>query len=156
MKSTLGKYIFLFLCMTIFSFVQAAQTNVQKPVVQKVSLKGVNGELFKVSLISYKNHNEELEVRIEATGLPRMASHINPLLGFGRDTDQNGKVDTWFFMTKNGIDTTVEEGKNALGDDILGRLLVKKYRSTFSMYVTSATTSLLSYLLFSASVSGDV
>lgn len=108
-----------------------------------------NGNTFKVALIPYKNKNDTLEVRIEATALPRFASKINPLLGFGRDIDGNGKIDTWFFVTQDGLDTYEKEGNDSRGRDILGDLLIKKYRSTFFMYVNSTTTSIFSYLLMS-------
>lgn len=107
------------------------------------------GRSFKVNLSKYKNHNDALEVRIEAAGIPRFASKINPLLGFGRDTDENGKVDTWFFVTKNGMDVVVLEGQEVDGKDVLAGLLHKKYQSTLMMYVTTATTSIFSYLLLS-------
>lgn len=122
----------------------------------KLTLVDAEGESFDLSLISYKNHLESLEVRIEARGLPRINKHINPLLGFGRDTDDNGKIDTWFFVTKSGMDITVKEGSDPLGKDILGSLLQQKYRSSFMMYVTSATTSLLSYFFMSANESVNI
>lgn len=107
------------------------------------------GNTFKVSLIPYKNLNNTMEVRIEAAAIPRFASKVNPLLGFGRDLDGNGKIDTWFLISQNGIDVVEKEGQDARGRDILGDVLVKKYRSTFFMYVNSATNSLFSYMLLS-------
>jgi hypothetical protein len=115
----------------------------------KQTITDSEGNTFQVALIEYKNHNDEMEVRIEASAIPRFASKINPLLGFGRDLDGNGKIDTWFLVTKDGIDIVEKEGKDSKGRDILGDILIKKYRSTFMMYVTSATTSIFSYLLMS-------
>lgn len=115
----------------------------------KQTITDSQGKTFKVALVEYKNHNDEMEVRIEAAAIPRFASKINPLLGFGRDLDGNGKIDTWFLVTKDGIDVVEKEGKDSKGRDILGDILIKKYRSTFMMYVTSATTSIFSYLLMS-------
>lgn len=108
-----------------------------------------SGDTFRVGLIQYKNLNGSMEVRIEAAAIPRFASKINPLLGFGRDLDGNGKIDTWFLIGKDGIDLVEKEGKDARGRDILGDILLKKYRSSFLMYVNSATNSVFSYLLMS-------
>lgn len=116
----------------------------------KLTLKDSAGEDFKLTLAPSINHLGQREVRIEARGLPRLNDSINPLLGFGRDTNDNGKVDTWFFITKSGMDVVTKEGQDSLGKDVLGTLLRDKYRSTFTMYVSSATTSLLSYLMMSA------
>lgn len=123
---------------------QAAETKVSK-----VELRDSIGETFKVALSEYVNHNETLEVRIEAAGIPRFASKINPVLGFGRDIDGNGKIESWFLVTKSGIDYVKKEGQDRLGKDVLSDILQKKYRSKFSMYVTSATSSIFSYLLLS-------
>lgn len=115
----------------------------------KQTITDSEGNTFKVALIEYKNQNDEMEVRIEASAIPRFASKINPLLGFGRDLDGNGKIDTWFLVTQNGMDLVEKEGKDTKGRDVLGDILVKKYRSTFFMYVNAATTSIFSYLLMS-------
>jgi hypothetical protein len=124
-----------------------------KAITSKVTFNVDRENEFKATLISYTNHLGEHEVRIEAAGIPRFAANINPLLGFGRDTDQNGLIDTWFFITKNGIDRVVREGKNPKGIDVLGKLLESKYPTKFSMYVTSATSSILSYFLLAGSAS---
>lgn len=128
----------------------------EKQTIMKLTLKDAEGENFNLTLVSYFNHLESREVRIEARGLPRLNSSFNPVLGFGRDTDDNGKIDTWFFVTKQGMDVTVKEGKDELGRDVLGTLLNNKYRSSFMMYVSSATTSLLSYLFMSGSESINI
>lgn len=115
----------------------------------KQTITDSEGNTIKVALIEYKNANDDLEVRIEAAGIPRFAAKVNPLLGFGRDLDGNGKIDTWFLVTQNGMDLVQKEGKDARGRDVLGDVLIKKYRSTFFMYVNSTTTSIFSYLLMS-------
>jgi hypothetical protein len=147
--------LFLF-SLTILVFPSLSILAGESQQVTKVTFNPHQKNEFKTTLISYKNHLDELEVRIEATGMPRFASQINPLIGFGRDTDQNGKVDMWFFITKNGIDRVNLEGSSPIGSDILGKLLDKKYQTTFSMYVASATTSLLSYVLMTGAESRTV
>ena len=128
----------------------------EKPVTIKTVLHDAYGGEFKVALTKYTNHNGEFEVRIEAAGIPRFASKINPVIGFGRDIDGNGKIDSWFLITKQGIDLVRLEGSDPTGTDVLGDILVKKYRSTFTMYASSAASSLLSYLFLSVSAGVDV
>ncbi len=130
--------------------------SILKPFTTKEVLRDANGSEFQVSLTKYTNHNDELEVRVEAAGIPRFASKINPVLGFGRDIDDNGKIDTWFLVTKSGMDLVRLEGNDTFGKDILGDILLKKYRSSLSMYATTAATSLLSYLFMSASEGQNV
>jgi hypothetical protein len=151
MKTILEKLIVLMvLLFSVNTFAAEKQT------IMKLTLKDAEGDNFNLTVISYVNHLESREVRIEARGLPRLNSSINPILGFGRDTDDNGKIDTWFFITDKGMDVTVKEGKDDLGRDVLGSLLQDKYRSSFMMYVSSATTSLLSYLFMSGSESINI
>lgn len=129
------------------SIPQKSQAQIDAQVKQTIT--DSEGNTFKVALIEYKNQNDEMEVRIEASAIPRFASKINPLLGFGRDLDGNGKIDTWFLVTQDGMDLVEKEGQDYKGRDVLGDILVKKYRSSFLMYVNSATTSVFSYLLMS-------
>lgn len=151
MKSLIIKILFLTVC-SVFT----GQAFAAKEQVIKLTMKDPSGESFDLSLISYINHLKSQEVRIEARGLPRINKSINPLLGFGRDTDDNGKVDTWFFATKNGIELVQKEGNDPLGKDVLGSLLKQKYRSSFLMYVSSATTSLLGYFFMAANEGKNV
>ena len=144
----MSKYLSFIL---FIAFVSLCSTDV----VVAENLIDAEGRSFKVNLNSYKNQNDSLEVRIEAAGIPRFAAKINPLLGFGRDTDENGKIDTWFFVTDKGMDVVVREGQDAHGKDVLGPLLLNKYRSSFKMYVTSAATSIFSYLSLSANAGID-
>lgn len=129
---------------------------IEKPIVSKVTFNIDRENEFKTTLIYYTNHLGEKEVRVEAAGIPRVAANINPLIGFGRDTDHNELIDTWFFITKNGIEKVISEGKNPKGIDVLGKLLEAKYQTTFSMYISSATTSILSYVLLSGSASQQI
>ena len=152
MQSPMGmKLLGLFITFMFLSFnVFAKDSDKDKDAPMKLVLKDRDGEAFNLTLIPSINHLGSREVRIEARGLPRLNKNINPLLGFGRDTDENGLIDTWFFVTKTGMDVVVKEGKDPNGKDVLGPLLHDKYRSTFMMYVTSATTSLLSYMMMAA------
>ena len=104
---------------------------------------------IQIDLISYQNHLDAKEVKIQASGLPKLNKDFNPTLGFGRDTDGNNKIDAWFFLTENGIKTVVLEGKDPIGKDILAELLKTHYQTSATLYATSAATSILSYLFLS-------
>ncbi len=151
MKKWFILFVFAFFCLKAES-----AFSVEKPLAQKVTLQDAQKKNFKVVLTKYTNHNDELEVRIEAAGIPRFASKINPVLGFGRDTDGNGKIDSWFLITKQGIDLVRIEGNDPLGTDVLGNIFLQKYRTTFTMYASSAASSLLSYLFLSVSAGVDI
>ncbi len=108
------------------------------------------GKQARLNLSSYTNQNNEMELRIEATGIPRFAEKINPLIGFGRDLNHNGKIDSWFILSKNGIELVQKEGVNSFGTDVLNDILKDKYKTTFKMYASSAALSILSYLSITA------
>ncbi len=151
MKNIIMKLLFL----VVFSFsINSANAAGEKVI--KLSVKDQAGDEIKILLVPYKNHLGSLEVRIEANALPRLNKNFNPLLGFARDTDDNGKVDAWFFVTKNGMDLSLKEGSDPLGKDIIGSLLHQKYRSSLGMYAATATTSLLSYFFMTANEGLDV
>ncbi|MEA9357956.1 hypothetical protein SHI21_17120 [Bacteriovorax sp. PP10] len=147
--------IFALSTQQVFAWGSTGHASIPKPTQAQIdaqikqTITDSEGNTFKVALIEYKNQNDEMEVRIEASAIPRFASKINPLLGFGRDLDGNGKIDIWFLVTQNGLDLVEKEGKDSKGRDVLGDILVEKYRSTFFMYVNAATTSIFSYLLMS-------
>lgn len=129
-----------------FSSVWATTTIQNK---EKFSFKNNDQKLIEIDLTSYKNHLDSLEVKIQASGLPKLNKDFNPVIGFGRDTNGDQKIDAWFFVTDQGIKTIQAEGKHSLGKDILGDLLRKYYHTSFSLYTTTAATSVLSYLFIS-------
>jgi len=136
----------------VFSSVNAEQTSATSV----LSFVDSKNHSSKVSVTNYLNRNGELEVRIEASGIPRIASKINPLIGFGRDLNHNGKVDTWFILSKNGIELVKEEGNLPNGLDVLNKILMDKFKTSYSMYVSSVALSLFSYLSLSVNESVNI
>jgi regulator of PEP synthase PpsR (kinase-PPPase family) len=149
----MNKFKQLFYLCTFFLFLFVESSHLfaadEKSTLTKQDILDESGHKISISILSYKNHNDDFEVRLESRGLPRIMNKINPLLGFGRDINNNGIIDTWFLTTKNGIEIVKKEGIDPLGKDVLGRVLNEKYKSTLGMYVQSAASSLLSVLFLS-------
>ncbi len=153
----------LFLTFALFSFFISLLTSPEvkansftKTKEERLRLTDKDGEELIVGLTTYKNEFGSLEVRIDAAGMPKLLDRLNPTIAFGRDLNDDQKIDTWFFLTKNGIETEFAEGRDALGKDILSRLLLKRHQTSARLYVTTATTTLLSFFLLSAKESTDI
>jgi len=116
----------------------------------RVELSDPQGEIVNVALTSSYNEFGVLEVRVDLAGMPKLLDRFNPTIAFGRDLDDNKKIDTWFFITKSGIEVEHIEGADPLGKDILPALILKKHQTTARLYVTTATTTLMGFLLLTA------
>ncbi len=115
-----------------------------------ITLFNNNEEYSKVLLIETKNSFGVKEVRGDATGFPRFLKGLNPTLFYGRDLNQNGKMDTWFFLKENGVIVVSKEGNRPLGQDILPEILKNHFQTSAKMYLTTSTITVLSYLFFTA------
>lgn len=117
---------------------------------KRVVIKDSEGKSFKIGIESYQNAQDILEVRIDAAGIPKFLDKLNPTIAYGRDLDDNKKIDTWFFITNHGIEVEQMEGNDPLGEDILPALILKKHQTSAGVYVSSALTTVFSYVLLSA------
>lgn len=107
-----------------------------------------DGHVSKISIRPYTNLNGNFEIRIDAASIPKFFDKLNPTIGYGRDLNHNNKIDTWFFITNHGVEVVEKEGVDIYGRDILGELVNNKYKTSTKTYLTSATTTALSYLFF--------
>jgi hypothetical protein len=137
---------------TSFAFAQplAFERIPGKEQVLKKDLILKDGSIFPARITAYYNQIDELEVRIETNGLPEFSENLNPLIGFGRDTDGNDRIDTWFLITPQGIEVSYKEGYNIFGLDVLPEVLKSKFNTNFEMHLSSAVNSLLSYISLTA------
>lgn len=103
----------------------------------------------KLTLTGAYNEFGAPEVKIESRALPKFSKHSNPILGYGRDLNNNGQIDTWFLVTKTGIEVVKKEGKHPFGTDILNEVLHSTYKTSVALNVASATTSILGHLFLS-------
>lgn len=122
---------------------------------ERFTIVDAKGESMSIGLSSYVNESGVLEIRIDAAGMPKFMDRLNPTIAFGRDLDDNKKIDTWFFLTDNGIQLEKAEGKHPHGKDILPQLILKRQLTSARLYMSSATTTLLSYILLSAKEATD-
>lgn len=113
----------------------------------------VEGKFFKIQIQSYINHLGSREVQLQAMGAPKIINGANPTLGWGRDLNDNGIIDTWFFIQDSGVTNIQKEGKDPYGRDVLPEILLKKYRSNLALYAKTATLSVFKYLLISTNES---
>jgi hypothetical protein len=116
---------------------------------EELTINHTNGEEIDISLVSYINENETLEVRIEGAFFGDKLKSLNPVLGYGRDLDSNGKIDTWFILDINtGLKVIKAEGKKRLGQDILGRkVFLNEDAKVF--YRRSVVAGILSHVFLS-------
>ena len=87
----------LLLLLSLGSFASMANTGEELRIYQPQSKKSV--------YVRYLEHTQTphlKEVRIEAARLPRLGK-INPIIAYGRDLDRNGSIESWFFLTDDGI-----------------------------------------------------
>lgn len=113
------------------------------------------GQAAKISLRPYYNQVGTLEVRVDAASIPKFFDKLNPTIAYGRDLNHNQKIDTWFFITNHGVEVVEKEGLDIYGRDILGDLVNNKYKTSAKTYLTSATTTALSYLFFTVDEIAD-
>lgn len=113
------------------------------------------GHASKISIHPYFNQVGTLEVRVDAASIPKLFDKLNPTIAYGRDLNHNQKIDTWFFITTHGIEVVEKEGTDHYGRDILGDLVNKRYKTSAKTYLTSATTTALSYLFFTVDEIAD-
>jgi len=157
MKTILKSFVLLSILFCTFLPAGEVEASTFKRIKEeRILLSGTNGEDITVGLTSYKNEFGSLEVRIDAAGLPKLLDRFNPTIAYGRDLNDDQKIDTWFILTKNGIETEFAEGKDSLGRDILSKILLKRNPTSARLYVTTATTTLLGFFLLSAKESTDL
>jgi hypothetical protein len=116
-----------------------------------------DGDQIELKLYQYKNANGVEEIRIEADEVPRIWEGINPILGYGRDLNDDGKVDTWWMIKK-------DEGINRLENmpcirsfctDAIYKIMTKFYQTPTKMYVNAVVGSMLGYLFMSVNSTVD-
>jgi hypothetical protein len=105
----------------------------------------------KVKVYHYLNHWGNKEVRLESNALPRLGS-INPTLGYGRDTTDDGKIDTFFMIDGDeGLVVKKITAKDAWGKDAIENTILKNYKSGTLAHVSAAYGAVFGFLLMSIS-----
>lgn len=119
---------------------------------QEFTVIDSEGGRHKVRAFYYTNDNGAPEVRLESAAIPRIAEGINPVLGYGRDLDDDGKIDTWFMNDKDE-DFKVIHATSAdpFCRDVIEQQLFKQNYSSAQMYLNSISSSLMGFFFMSAS-----
>jgi hypothetical protein len=92
----------------------------------------------KVQAYQYLNHWGRPEIRLEGNALPKFGS-ANPILGYGRDTDDDGKIDTWFMIDEDkGLLNYTLPSQSIWAHDVIQKKLIIQYSS----YSSSVSFSL--------------
>lgn len=120
--------------------------------VHKLRVQSQDGSFHKIKASSYINAWGRPEVRLEATAIPSIVKGINPILGFGRDLDDDGKIESWFmYNTREGFKVHVLKTKHIFGFDAVQSTLFKQYKTSVDMYANVAAIVLVSYMSMAAS-----
>lgn len=111
----------------------------------------MDGEEHNLHAYSYTNGWGRPEVKLVSAALPRIAAGINPILGYGRDLDDDGKIESWFMYNKDGYVRHVLPSTHPLGYDVVRTQLFRRYTTSADMYANAAISSILSYLSIAVS-----
>lgn len=110
------------------------------------------GMKHKVRAFVYKNDWNRNEVRLEAADVPRISPGVNQLLGFGRDFDDDGKIETWFMWDSDkGFVRHTIPGNHVYGHDVIQTKLFKVYSTSLLTKANVLASNLLAYLSLAAS-----
>lgn len=108
------------------------------------------GDSFEVRAVSYTNDLGGKEIRLESALLPRINSKINSVLGYGRDLDDDGKIETWFLIEQTrGIYKLTAKCEDASCEKTIREKVFINYSKSSKMLFYSAYASLMGYLFLS-------
>lgn len=110
--------------------------------------KTVDGET-RVYAHQYTNHWGRREVRLVARTIPKFGS-ANPILGYGRDTDDDDVIDTWFMIDADkGLVRHDLPARHPWGHDVIRTQLFKRYESSAKAHFSAAYGAVFGFVLMS-------
>jgi hypothetical protein len=116
--------------------------------IYEVSSKGADS--FEVRALSYTNDLGGREIRLESALLPKINRKINSIIGYGRDLDDDGKIETWFLIEQNrGIYKFVAECEDTSCEKTIRNKVFNNYTKSSKMLFYSAYASLMGHLFLS-------
>lgn len=105
----------------------------------------------KVQAYHYTNHWGRREVRLEADTLPRFGK-VNPILGYGRDTDDDGNIDSWFMIDdEKGLVRYTLNSSMPWAHDAVEKQLFKLYKSSAGAHFAASYGAVFGFLMMSVS-----
>lgn len=115
--------------------------------IYEVSSKGADS--FEVRALSYTNDLGGREIRLESALLPKINRKINSIIGYGRDLDDDGKIETWFLIEQNrGIYKFVAECEDTSCEKTIRNKVFNNYTKSSKMLFYSAYASLIAIFSF--------
>lgn len=103
-----------------------------------------NNGIYRVNAYTYSNSYGRREVRLES-------NIIGAVQGYGRDLDDDGKIDTWFMLSRDhAIEIHHIPGQDVWGLDAVRLQLFKRYRTSALASLSAAYGSVMSTVLVSA------
>lgn len=100
--------------------------------------------IYRVNAYNYLNSWGRREVRLES-------NIVGAVQGYGRDTDDDGKVDTWFMLSREeGLMVIPLPSRQTWGHDVVRTQLFKRYQNSALASAASAYGSVMSMVLVSS------
>ncbi|MBY0518224.1 MAG: hypothetical protein K2P81_15045 [Bacteriovoracaceae bacterium] len=135
--------IFIFLCLLSSAFA----ADLSRVDIYALTNKGTTH----VRSFRYINEWGKPEVRLESGALPKMGK-VNPILGYGRDIDDDGKIETWFMIDdQEGLVRMELPSRDNWGDEAIKYKIFKSYHATTKAHIAAAYGAVFGYLLMSIS-----
>lgn len=119
---------------------------------EKLFVKALTNEGTKrINVFRYTNHWGRKEIRLESAALPRIG-RVNPIYGYGRDTDDDEIIDTWFMIDNDeGLKVTRLANRQPWASDIIKNQLFKTYQSSAKSHFSALYGAVFGFLLMSVS-----
>lgn len=104
-----------------------------------------------INIFKYINNWGKHEIRIEAAGLPRLGN-INPLIGFGRDLDDDGNIETFFLIdSEKGLVTKKFKNEDKWGISLLRNSIFHNYDLSTKAHIAAAYGTVFGTVLMGVS-----
>ena len=114
------------------------------------TVKAVKDSELSVRAFYYTNSYGSKEVRLESPHLPRINDRINAIYGYGRDTDEDSIIDTWFMLDpKVGFRIIEGKCKDELCSSMIQEKIFKRIEFNAKDIIYSGYAGVVGYI-FSA------
>jgi len=109
-----------------------------------VNAKTKNGGIYRVNAYTYMNAYGRREVRLES-------NIVGAVQGYGRDLDDDGKVETWFMLSQTqAFNVHILATRHPWGLDAVEHQLFKLHQTSAMASASSAFGSIMSLVMVSA------
>ena len=119
---------------------------------EKLFIKALTSDGSKrINIFRYTNHWGRKEIRLESAALPRIG-RVNPIYGYGRDTDDDEIIDTWFMIDEDeGLKISTIPNRQPWATDVIKNQLFKTYDSSVKSHFSALYGAVFGFVLMSVS-----